>query len=717
MNGWGFYGRGQELDWLRRRLGLHKTMESRDFRCYRITGRRSVGKSTLMERVMRGATDGTPHVYLEIDEDWTGAREALSGMVDEIRARGYVPLFAGREYLLTDPDSPEFKSVPYTYRPQKIFADIVEHLIRQGAVVTIDEFHRAPALRVSSKLRKVVDGFRKGRRYQGPGKLVLTGSHEQMMKEMFGRSREWFGRCDAGLDLKQWPPRTVLGMVAEYGLLERPDRFLTLWTAYGGMPGLWERFMTEGDRLDECLEEPDDNSWRRKFIAAEAAILSGDSDERFDAAAYVRFDPWVRDALLVMGRTPARPLDAKTIVREIVESLDMDAASDGLTPHVLDVELGRLRLRMGTVRRVREFLAESKTRSPDRWIIDDRNALFQLNVFADLHLSDWTDPNPRPGGISADLADLRLARLIDLEGRALESLAAEWIWGLDGTRWTESGSWRGEFREDIDVTALTGPGERCHLLLGSCKRAAREFKPDKDNETFRNLMRAVDRKRWHAVGWENLPQGPAERWLDRPDAVRRVAFCTEVGPARRDSLALKGFETIDILDMAATHGYGPRATKEPEPFRASDPFVKCPTEDFRRNLRNEATDFPPRPVLKPVSAAEAEIAVWETFIDAGVSGDLAKSVILAVRGMDRDGRGLARRGGDRIEIRSEETWAQKAVRLAAELEALPDRGTRVENVVSPWSEITAEWADRMRERYGDTEHREADLSGHGRNLS
>ncbi len=356
MSDWGFYGRSKDMDWLHSHLGLHMRMRVRGFNCLRITGRRMVGKSTLMEHVMRGVTDGTPHVHLEIDENWTDAGTAVKWMVREIRARGYAPLFAGHEYLLTDPDLPEFKSLPDATLPEKIFGDITAHLLVGGTVVTIDEFHRAPALRISSVLRRAVDRFKKNPG-MACGTLVLTGSHEQMMKEMFGRSREWYGRSNGNLDLKPWNVRTVLGMAAERGLLERPDRFLTLWTAYGGVPGLWQRFLVEDrtGRLERYFSLPDAGAWRRDFIAGEATILSDNSDERFDAAAYVQFEKWGREAMLALGREASGTLHARDLVARLRERLP-EADREGLGVDTLEEELGAIQRRMGCVRPVDEFL-------------------------------------------------------------------------------------------------------------------------------------------------------------------------------------------------------------------------------------------------------------------------------------------------------------------------------------------------------------------------
>ncbi len=574
---WGFYGREKELDWLHRSLGLRVGMKDRGFNCLRVTGRRGIGKSTLMDRAMRGTTDDTPHVYIEIGRNWT-TKDVLKSFVRQIRRGGHAPLFAGREHLLTDPDDEGFRHVPDATFPDQIFASIVTLLLVKGAVVTIDEFQRMRDLLACDALRTVVDRFSKNQN-MACGTLVLTGSHQQLMREMFEQSQEWYGRCDAALDIGLWTPRTILGMAEERGLLERPDRFLTLWATYGGIPRLWERFLVKDrtGRLERYFSLPDANSWRRDFIDGEANILSVNSDERFDAAAYVLFEKWGREVMLALGREPSGVLHAEKLVG-ILNARLPEEDRDGLTVDALEEELGKIRSHMGYVRPHDEFLGPSD--APGRWTIDDRYAEFQIRVFPEFHGKRHRSENVDLARTSEILARQRVRALVDIEGRAFEKFAADWLRNLPGVEWASPGCWRNGIREDVDVTAMTGYPDDRKLLLGTCKMRAGNLDPKRDIDIFDRFLRSIRstsgarrRRRYWPVPRDlkgHDARVAANEWQDNPDNIRRMAFSVAFDGRKRDFLTETGFETTDILDMAAAHGYGPRAAKEPERFRAPD---------------------------------------------------------------------------------------------------------------------------------------------------
>jgi len=122
---------------------------------------------------------------------------------------------------------------------------------------------------------------------------------EERMREIVCGSGPMYGRSRLAVNLRQWTVRTVLGVAAEHGLLARPGRALTLWTAYGGVPEQWERFITDGGgtRLRDCLETADDDTWRQGFMAVESRRLD-DTEERFDNRAWTTLKPELRRVVL-----------------------------------------------------------------------------------------------------------------------------------------------------------------------------------------------------------------------------------------------------------------------------------------------------------------------------------------------------------------------------------------------------------------------------------
>ncbi len=560
---WGFYGRTEELAKLTEKLELDEPFDRRRFAVFHVSGRRGVGKSALVKRAMNMSTDDTPFVYLEIEEDWT-ADDCLDELIDRIEMKGLTVLLE---------DLPPRR---HTQRVQSRLADIVGHLITKGAVVAIDEFQRCRPLKISGALKKMADGFKHMVPPKPPGKLVIMGSHEQRMQEMFERHADWHGRAEGTGRLEPWRVRTVLGIAAEQGLLDRPDRFLTLWAAYGGVPKLWERFMENRKRLDGYFSM-DDDVWPYAFIAAEADILS-DSSERFEASAYVEFERWGREAMLELGREKSGILDGRTLVSLLRKRLP-ERDRDGLTVDALEEELDLMHRRMGSVRPIREFLGP--TGAATRWAVDDRYILFQIHVFPEIFRERRRGRDINLGEASDRLARIKVRALANLEGRALESFTAAWLRGRPDTAWASWGSWRHEFDADIDVTAMIDPPESSRLLLGTCKRSATWFDPDRDSGLFRKPLSAIRsvpgslrREQGRDIPWEASGEAAtvaANAWRDTPANVQWVAFCTAFDEASREKLANLGFETVDLSDMAAAHGYGPAASKDPEPFRAKDP--------------------------------------------------------------------------------------------------------------------------------------------------
>jgi len=260
MAKWGFYGREAELARLREDLQFDLPRNGRWFEAYLVQGRRGVGKSELVKRAGLLAGKDTPFVTVMIGEDDDAAKclETLQVRVDE----------AGHGELLVDmPESHPLKSADWR------FADIVAHLIGKGAVVVIDEIQRGLKNGIVGKTATMLDDILGVGGTEPSGKLVLMGSHQQEILRLVGPKGPFFQRLSPTAAPRPWKARTVLEMASEHGLLACPGRLLTLWTAYGGVPRYWRRFVRNRKRLGDFREMSDEDAWRRRFISDEAALL------------------------------------------------------------------------------------------------------------------------------------------------------------------------------------------------------------------------------------------------------------------------------------------------------------------------------------------------------------------------------------------------------------------------------------------------------------
>ncbi len=222
---WGFYGREEEIKTLRWKLNLEDEFPRRQtFHAFIIGGRRGVGKNSLLEETVRRYGDLKNLLVVELPGKG-GASACLKQLI--LRADHLDRL------LLTDrPSQSEHCSDDY------YFAKLVRHLLDQGVIVCLDEFHNAEKTNLESALKLLIDDAKKPSTPEPTGRLVFMGSHQQHVGRMFGPTRPLHLRAMTDIQLLPWSLPTTLSMAAEQGWSHRPARLLTLWSTFGGMPYL-----------------------------------------------------------------------------------------------------------------------------------------------------------------------------------------------------------------------------------------------------------------------------------------------------------------------------------------------------------------------------------------------------------------------------------------------------------------------------------------------
>lgn len=555
MAQWRFYGRDEELATLQSRLQLRpEERRPYKFAAYYVMGRRGVGKTGLLDEAVRRSGTRLPVVTFEF-EGGDNSAECLRKLVDRVNEQGHGA-------LLDDlaPRRP-------TQTENSRFTDVMAHLIGKGAVVSLDEFHHADKHEfvggLVGGLKIMIDGF------QGvvngthpPGKLLLMGSHQQRMANLFLSDQPLHQRVELALWLRQWPVGTVLEMAAEQGLLARPGRFLTLWTAYGGVPRYWERFAANRQgQMDGFRGTADEDAWRKDFIRTERHGLS-DHGERFDARAYASVERTLRPVLLTIARSPKLGMTAEQIVerlsdrarlpdgteKRIAEDLREQAAASMPTVRSIDDDMEMLCDRMELVDCSGDHL---DILAPVRWRIQDLNSLFQLQVFPELFVGKGRKGSD---GFGEPSADTQLQRLKDLEGRTFERFCAEWLRERPDVQPVRArhGAKRGRL-PDVDVLAEMGRGRGARLLLGGCKRDGRGHRPNVLRKQFAAFMESLQ------------DAGPHDRKAARQElSMPRVhaAFSPAFDEPQVGRLEAEGFECHDIRSMARTLGIDPGMSEE-----------------------------------------------------------------------------------------------------------------------------------------------------------
>ncbi len=479
---WGFYGRRTEIEKLKKRLDLDRKPAERCFDAFGIAGRRGIGKNELLAETVRRYGDLQDLLVVELPVKG-GEHACLQALMSEINSSGV-------KHLLQDlPARGEHCMDAFR------FADVVRHLLYKGLIVCLDEFHNVRETNLPSALKTMIDRLdswdgRNLRRNGEPvptGKLVCMGSHQQHFYRMVQSDQPLHGRIPVQTLLHPWRVPTLMAMAEEHGWMTRPGRFLTLWTAFGGMPRLWHRFVQDKDKTNlhvfparaaetENEQKVEDRAWRQEFINAERTLLMNNRADWWDAKAFIELPELMRNIFIWMARHPNRKLQVGRVPK-------------ALRGDMMDTELHRTLTDLGwnhaMVRR------QGRVVDYPSWVLSDNTTLFQTGVFQDLF--EYGVMFQDDGGDV--LPNEPIMALETLEGIMLERLTAGWLEAHPLTQWCETGVSPGERKGDIDVLARIGPGgDEDILVLGTAKRKPSDHVSDLDKFS-RNIR--------HFEAWDN----------------------------------------------------------------------------------------------------------------------------------------------------------------------------------------------------------------------
>ncbi len=494
---WPFRGREAEVS------ELHRLLDTSGFRAIRVSGRRRVGKSTFIDHVLSERTSGRQPVRIELpDPRLKKAGDAFEDLSDAAATVGFS---YGKDPIGDLPDFIRFRK-------------LLTSLIDSGAIVVLDEFHHARELGLADTVRSVIDRYRTDLRNTAPrGKLIVTGSHQQRMYEMLRDDQPLYGRFRKTIALGQWGLKTVLEMAAAQGFLRHPSRMLTMYTAFGGMPGQWEQFALEDPAGRDIDTWDDAGAWRRTFIEGRRRSLDENPEDHWDDAAFIELSPQNRAVFNLIASRGGGFTEAE--IRGELGLSEQDAY-----------------MALKALQRYLQLIGKSApfTGGVPRLRVCDNPALFQMRILGQ-------------GAMGREAGILDVSRLATLEGQALERMAAAWLKGMEGVVWSDSGVWMPGLA-DIDVVAeRENSGDR-DLILAGCRRNPEKHDLGKLDRQFNAFMASIgDSEQGRQMGI--LPH-------------RRLLVSPVFTPNVRERYANSGFECVDILDMARTLGV--EAIPEPE---------------------------------------------------------------------------------------------------------------------------------------------------------
>ena len=428
---WTFYGRQEELGSLLERIRRRRWFFGT------IRGRRRIGKTALIQQALttlqEDDPDGRTTLLIQIPD--SSPADLAAVFRNAVREAGVEALIDG---------SPPIRDLPGV-------AAAVGALCSAGTIVALDEFqicHQGPLRGLPSLLQTQVDRLQDRNEAGG---LILLGSVQSEMEALLDdRRAPLFGRTTFDLTLGPWDLRTILEVCRDHGA-EAPERCLTLWTLFGGVPKYWRHF-AEADGLDAITAWA---PWTQQVC--ERLFLRSDSPLREEGDSLLGRELH-RNYLAVLRVVAERRSCTHGDVRDALPELT--SMGPYLTTLVQDLRLIERQLPL--------FAHERQRRA--RYVVADPFLCAWLGVMQSACQAARIEPSSR-------VAERMLPRLSTLEGHAFERMVRDASEEASRAGDTDfpmtdraSGYWN---RAQTPGPIVAWNDEEQRVRFGSCKRAPR----------------------------------------------------------------------------------------------------------------------------------------------------------------------------------------------------------------------------------------------------
>ena len=448
---WGFYGRENELGCLLDRFRRQRWFFGA------IRGRRRIGKTALVQQAL------TTHV-----EDVPCRRRCLMVQIPDSTPADFARVFrstvtqAGLGDLV-----PELSAA----RTLPAIATAIGSLCAKGVIVALDEFQvclRGPLRALPSLLQFQVDQLQD---IETEGGLIVLGSVQSEMNSLLQDSRTpLFGRTTFNLNLGPWDLRTVFH-VSDLHRADDPNRLLTLWTLFGGVPKYWRHFA----EVEEVDGIPNWSDWAAEVCAS--LFLRTGAPLQQEGEMLLQHE-LRRTSLAILRAVARRPRCSHADLRRALP----EVTSPG--PY-LKTLTGDLQL----IRKDLPLLAGDGTRRA-RYSVSDPFLRAWTGVLHPACMAARTRP-------SVEVARLLIPRLSTLEGRSFEELvhlASEEVSRAGSSDLPVTarvgGYWKRPRRGgEIEIDLIARNEETRRVRFGSCKRNPREH----DDDSLASFRRHVNR--------------------------------------------------------------------------------------------------------------------------------------------------------------------------------------------------------------------------------
>ncbi len=533
---WRFYGRDQEVNNLVNRIQKSFCVGTS------IIGRRWVGKTELVNEAIDRirslpSGQGKPIIYMEIPVISPRLGETLDETIREGGLAEYMSDFGPR------PESSHL-----------FFVRQIDHLNKKGAVVVLDEFHNVEnytsQTHLVSDIKLIQDRNLSSRTEYTGGGMVVAGSHQQNMLRILGDSREpLFNRFPHGITLQQLTIEPLLEMAAEQGWLRDPRQFLTLYSAFGGVPGLWYTYKAVETADNELVLEAPDlyDVWRSNFWRYESLRPILNKRASYDYKGLVELNKTARRILqtIIEGSPAGTPRTNLFNHPGQIAEVGQEEWKDSV-----EWAIRILEEHLHMVQGIRHLDQKDK-KNPGKYRIVDNDTRHQLlvqhhNLEQDVLKERLSDHYHQMMNDTTGHEGFDLERIVSEYFRAIHKKENEHLGCLVkyGVQ-LEAGP-------EIDALAEIGDptsGKITALMMGSCKRdPLRHSKDHSPKAVFESWLRAR---------YEDQEK-------KRPESIRQFVASPVFSEEQHRKWQARGFETLDLPTMARNLGFDPSPNAEPD---------------------------------------------------------------------------------------------------------------------------------------------------------
>lgn len=440
MAAWSFYGRKEQLRELATVFGRGRWFFAK------VTGRRRIGKTTLIRQALREVDAQKPVWYVQIpDSEPVGVLSAVSDALDTFQ----VPA----------------ERFP---RPHDLlqFARLLEDMATEGYVIVLDEFqyfHRKGYEEFCSHLQASVDRL-SARSESTPGGLVVLGSiHTEMVALLEDLHAPLFNRVTDDIQLAHLDIGSILAILRDHAN-DSPSVLLFLWNLFEGVPKFYR------DCYEQQVLNADRLTLLRRIFFESSSPLRSEAENWFLRELRGRYDA----ILKFVARQPGCSHG------DIVDELRKSGAKESQAGGYLQTLIERYRL----IDKKLPVFSKTTARSGRYYLTDNFLRSWLAALASQVQAREF-----RPTDELIAEADRRLA---DIEGAALEKLAGQLYEERSRRKlgdfsltdriqgyWDKAGT-------EIDLVAVDKDSRI--LRFGSCKRS-----PEKLLANVNNLKGHVDR--------------------------------------------------------------------------------------------------------------------------------------------------------------------------------------------------------------------------------